>query len=121
MANDHKFLYKILDEAPPEPVPVTLPPTELDRKDGFIHLSTASRTLTTANLYFTHCSRLWLLKLRRSDLKGDLEYPSELPGCAHLHDSPVGLGKENIEAVIEATKAEQQDWATVPEMTSLED
>ena len=120
MALSHKLLYKILDEAPQRPVLTTLPTTELDSKDGFIHLSTAERTPTTANLFFAHCSKLWLLKLRSSDLDGLLKYPDDLPGCAHLHDSGTGLGKGNIEAVIEVTKEGHQEWTAVPGMRSLE-
>lgn len=37
-----RYIYKILDEAPPSPLPATLPPlSDLDQKDGFVHLSTA--------------------------------------------------------------------------------
>lgn len=36
-----QFIYKILPEAPAEPFPAQLPLSELDAKDGFVHLSTA--------------------------------------------------------------------------------
>lgn len=35
----HTYYYKILDAAPEEPLPATLPLSDLDTKDGFIHLS----------------------------------------------------------------------------------
>lgn len=38
-ANSDDYYYKILDAAPPHPLPDTLPPTALDAQDGFIHLS----------------------------------------------------------------------------------
>lgn len=38
MANQ-AFYYKILDAAPPSPLPTSLPATDLDAKDKFIHLS----------------------------------------------------------------------------------
>lgn len=33
------FVYKITPTAPPEPIPEKYPPSELDRRDGFVHLS----------------------------------------------------------------------------------
>lgn len=42
---DNKYFYKILDDAPPEPLPETLPATELDEKDQFIHLSVCQEHL----------------------------------------------------------------------------
>lgn len=38
-----KYVYKILDVEPPSPIPEAFPPSELDKADGFIHLSTASQ------------------------------------------------------------------------------
>lgn len=36
-------IYKILDAKPEDPLPAALPVSELDRKDGFVHLSTAAQ------------------------------------------------------------------------------
>lgn len=36
-------VYKILDAKPEDPLPAALPVSELDRKDGFVHLSTAAQ------------------------------------------------------------------------------
>lgn len=36
-----KYIYKITPEPAPSPIPEIYPPSELDAKDGFIHLSTA--------------------------------------------------------------------------------
>lgn len=36
-----KYVYKIVDEEPPSPIPDPFPPSELDKQDGFIHLSTS--------------------------------------------------------------------------------
>lgn len=38
-----RFIYKILPTAAPEPFPSVLPLSELDAKDGFVHLSTAEQ------------------------------------------------------------------------------
>lgn len=38
-----KYIYKIVPEAPAEPFPKEHPLSELDRNDGFIHLSTSTQ------------------------------------------------------------------------------
>lgn len=37
------YVYKILDAPPAEPLPSELPVSNLDAKDGFVHLSTAAQ------------------------------------------------------------------------------
>ena len=36
-----EFVYKITAEPPPDPIPDVFPLSELDRHDGFVHLSTS--------------------------------------------------------------------------------
>jgi uncharacterized protein (DUF952 family) len=115
------FWYKILDEAPPSPLPETLPATPLDAQDGFIHLSTASQIPITAGLFFSTHEKIWVLKLRRDKIDGRVDYPPELgKSCPHIHESRTGLGKHNIENVIELKRAEGQKWGDVKEMGELE-
>lgn len=116
------YLYKILSSPPPTPMPETLPPTALDAKDGFIHLSSASHVPITANLFFPNCDQLWILKLRAKDLDGRLEYQTE-NGIAypHVHDSQKGLGSTNVEETIEMNRAKDQNWMFVEAMRKLED
>jgi hypothetical protein len=65
--------------------------------------------------------QLWVLKLRRENIDGRVEYPPELgESCPHIHDSRNGLGKHNIEDVIELNRAEGQKWGDVKEMGELE-
>lgn len=116
------FWYKILDAAPPSPLPETLPATPLDAKDGFIHLSTASQIPITAGLFFTNVDCIWVLKLRREKIDGRVDYPPQLgKSCPHIHDSRQGLGKHNVERVIELRRGEGQDWKDVDGMKQLED
>lgn len=120
------YLYKILEVAPPSPLPETLPATDLDSKDRFIHLSKSSQVPITADLFFAKCDKLWILKLRTSALDGAVKYSTDpaarVPqGCAHLHGSRTGLGKGNIEEVFEVAKAEKGSWKEVTEMQRLSD
>lgn len=115
------FWYKILDQPPPSPLPEILPATDLDANDGFIHLSTGSQIPITAGLFFSNHQSIWVLKLRREDIDGRVEYPPELGKCCpHVFDSK-GLGKDNVEEVIELKRGEGQKWAEVPGMSQLHD
>jgi hypothetical protein len=38
-----KYIYKIVSEEPAYPLPAEYPLSELDKNDGFIHLSTAAQ------------------------------------------------------------------------------
>lgn len=61
------------------------------------------------------------MKLRVKDLDGEIRFVPDLPLCPHVHDSKVGLGRGNVEAVIVVEKGGREKWADVPEMDSLED
>lgn len=118
------YLYKILDEAPPQPLPETLPATELDKNDGFIHLSTAEQTAITAKLFFSNHTKLWILRLDPQALDGRIEYSTDPNagidnGCAHVHDSRIGLGQSNVVDVLEAERGKDQRWTDVKTMKDL--
>ncbi|CAJ0754722.1 8925_t:CDS:2 [Entrophospora sp. SA101] len=82
--NNVNYLYKILStkhELPPSissPTPslisslsnYTLPLTQLDIDDGFIHLSTARQVLTVANLFFKNEKEI-TLKLKKPNENED--------------------------------------------------
>ena len=38
-----RYVYKIIPSAPPDPVPSEYPLSELDQKDGFVHLSNSTQ------------------------------------------------------------------------------
>ncbi|KAK4544369.1 hypothetical protein LTR36_004260 [Oleoguttula mirabilis] len=120
------YLYKILDAPPPSPLPKTLPSTELDAKDGFIHLSSAEQTPITAKLFFARCEQLWILRLKPEALDGKIEYSSDpnngiVDGFAHLHGTRRGLGKDNIEKVLEVNREGAVSWVEVKDMLRLQD
>ncbi|KAK2033343.1 hypothetical protein LX32DRAFT_635521 [Colletotrichum zoysiae] len=88
-----QYLYKIVPEAPPSPLPAEYPLSDLDRNDGFIHLSTAEQVLGTADRFFSGATGLWLLKLPYAALEAHIRW-DELPsgaGCfPHLHGRNFG-------------------------------
>ncbi|KAM3422589.1 hypothetical protein BST61_g79 [Cercospora zeina] len=114
------YFYKILDSAPPSPLPATLPATPLDQKDNFIHLSTARQTPHTADLFFASHQTLHLLQLRVADLDGEIRYGDHLPECPHVHGSVTGLGRGNVENVMVVERKEGEKWQDVEGMKGLE-
>ena len=119
-----KYLYKILDQPPAEPLVETLPATELDTNHGFIHLSTAEQTPITASLFFKEFNELWILKLKSEALDGRLEFSTDPKagienGCAHVHDSQTGLGRSNVVEIIKAERAPSEEWTQVEHLKAL--
>ncbi|KAH8726537.1 hypothetical protein GQ44DRAFT_613514 [Phaeosphaeriaceae sp. PMI808] len=111
------FLYKILPSAPPSPLPSCLPLSDLDRKDGYIHLSTSEQVASTADKYFGEFSELWLLKFNyevlaagtdgngkvKPDQEGELKWEDVGRGCfPHLYNANLGSG--NVEEAIRVVK-----------------
>lgn len=121
-----RYLYKILDEAPPSPIPPTLPLSDLDKHDGFIHLSTAAQAAQTARLFFANHDQLWILKLESKAIDGRIDYSTDPKagvedGCAHVHESQFGLGRDNIVETIEARRSVDQAWTDADGMKGLSD
>ncbi|KAK0204329.1 hypothetical protein DFS33DRAFT_1338599 [Desarmillaria ectypa] len=115
-----RFVYKIIPDAPPSPLPYSLPLSALDAKDGFIHLSDASQVPKTADLFFSECDKVWLLQLDTEVVKtegGCFLWAENLPGCVHLYgkgkDTWGGarLGEGTIRDSREFTKLGEASWA----------
>ena len=53
--------------------------TDLDRRDGFLHLSTAGQIIQSANLHFTTEPALWALLFARDELDAKLKW-ERVPG-----------------------------------------
>ncbi|KAI0755142.1 hypothetical protein C8Q80DRAFT_1073108, partial [Daedaleopsis nitida] len=113
------YVYKILSSPAPPPLPPALPLSELDRTDGFIHLSTAAQVPTTASLFFAPARTLYLLKVdTRATLAagGVYRWVAGLPGCPHLYAPREGewvdLGSGNVvgPGAREVGRAEGQTW-----------
>lgn len=81
-----RYVYKILSEEPPNPVPHTLPLTPLDAQDGFIHLSAGWRVPQTTALYFGLYTTIWLLRVDTEAARGETaRFEWGEPGCVHMY------------------------------------
>ena len=63
-----KYAYKIGESFPSTG---QLPVSELDRKDGFLHMSTAAQVPATVGRFFRHTNTIELLKVPIERLDGD--------------------------------------------------
>lgn len=112
-----KFVYKIVPTPPPEILPHALPLSELDIKDGFIHLSDAAQIPKTANLFFGTNGTLWFVKISSAAVQREgfrLKWAEGLPGCVHLFGRKEGgqgrLGGGIVVGVKSFERKESQDW-----------
>ncbi len=111
------YLYKILPEAPPSPLPARLPLSDLDRNDGFIHLSTSTQVPGTADRFFANDTVLWLFKIKyevlaagtdgdgtvKQEGKAELKWDEAGSGCfAHFYGGDLGNGN-----ILEVMKVEK--------------
>ncbi|KAH8671112.1 hypothetical protein BX600DRAFT_509814 [Xylariales sp. PMI_506] len=99
------YAYKILPGQPPSPIPVEYPLSELDQTDGFVHLSTASQIPTTAGLFFTEATSLWILKLRFTF--ADKCTWENGDGCPHLRGN---FGAADTEDTKQFVRSEGETW-----------
>ncbi|KAI1850731.1 hypothetical protein JX265_004442 [Neoarthrinium moseri] len=104
-SSQRTYVYKIIPTAPPSPIPDEYPLSDLDKTDGFVHLSIASQIPTTAGLFFQSASSLWVLKLRFTFAdKVTYENGEE---CPHLHGN---FGAADVEDAKEFTRGEGEKW-----------
>ncbi|KAK0452143.1 uncharacterized protein EV420DRAFT_694044 [Desarmillaria tabescens] len=115
-----RLVYKIIPDAPPSPLPHSLPLSALDAKDGFIHLSDASQVPKTADLFFSEYHKVWLLQLDTEVVRkegGYFLWAENLPGCVHLYGKEKAtwdgarLGEGTIRDSRVFTKLEAETWA----------
>ncbi|KAI1739000.1 hypothetical protein F4680DRAFT_449462 [Xylaria scruposa] len=103
------YVYKIIPTAPPSPIPAQYPLSELDQKDGFIHLSIAKQIPITAGLFFKDSTAIWVLKLRfKPEFHGATNW--DTPGCPHLYGN---FGADDVEEVEKFSRPEGGAWEDV--------
>lgn len=111
------YLYKILPTAPPSPLPERLPLSDLDKNDGYIHLSTSEQVPGTADKFFGNNSELYLLKIKyevlaagtdgdgkvKAEGRAEVKWEEVGRGCfAHLYGGDLGSG--NVAEVLRIEK-----------------
>ncbi|KAI0885576.1 uncharacterized protein GGS22DRAFT_130831 [Annulohypoxylon maeteangense] len=101
-----EFVYKIVPSAPPTPIPSQYPLSELDQKDGFVHLSIGTQIPITAGLFFKEATSIWVLKIR-FDPKFHSATTWEIEGCPHLYGN---FGVDDVEALKEFSRLDGQTW-----------
>jgi len=107
-----QYVYKIPPEAPPSPLPRALPLSDLDAKDGFIHLSTAEQTPDTAGRFYSTANTLWLLKIPLKDIESGVKWEQTSSGCfAHLYGNDLGSGE--VEEAKECNRSGGETWTDV--------
>ncbi|KAI0202019.1 hypothetical protein F4808DRAFT_92318 [Astrocystis sublimbata] len=104
-----RFVYKIVPTAPPSPIPAQYPLSELDQKDGFVHLSIATQIPITAGLFFKDSTSIWILKLRFKPEFHDITNWDVL-GCPHLYGN---FGAEDVQDIGAFSRAEGENWESV--------
>ena len=73
--------------------------TELDKKDGFIHLSTAAQLNATLALYFTKEKTVVLLQIDHSQIRDKLKFESPVPPGNRTGSFPHYYGDLNTNAI----------------------
>ena len=107
-----QYVFKILPEGPPDPLPSSLPKSALDAKDGFIHLSTGEQIPTTASLIYAHANSLSLLKISLDRIEETIKWEETGSGCfPHLYRAE--LGREEVVDVKEVKRDFGQQWTDV--------
>jgi len=113
------YVYKILSEEPPNPLPHALPLTPLDKQDGFIHLSAGWRVPQTAAQFFGSYRTIWLLRVdTNAALAEEAQFRwGEDAGCMHMYARDEGrwarLGAGVVVAVGKFEKEIGEEWEKV--------
>ena len=106
------YVYKILSEEPPNPLPHTLPLTPLDKRDGFIHLSAGWRAPLTAAEFFSSYETLWLLRVDTQAARAEnAEFKwGDTSGCVHMYACGEGMRGGAVVAVQRFEKETGESW-----------
>jgi len=105
------YIYKLIPSSapPPDPLPPTLPLSELDRNSGFIHLSTARQIPNTLKFFFKDEPRVYVLRLSYAKVEANIRWESpDAKVCGprggegmfpHLYNEGPRLGRDEVESV----------------------
>ena len=73
--------------------------TEIDQKDGFVHLSFLSQLHLTLSLYFDEEEKVMLLQLDQSRIKNKLKFETSIPSGKRLGVFPHYYGQLELVAI----------------------
>ena len=73
--------------------------TELDKKDGFVHLSTATQLNATLSLYFAKEESVMLLQADQAKIHDGIKYEAPIPPGSRTSSFPHYYGDLNISAI----------------------
>lgn len=70
------YIYKIVPTStpPPDPLPEALPVSDLDRNDGFLHLSTALQLPDTLKRFFAEEERVYILRIVYKNVESNVKW-----------------------------------------------
>ena len=109
------FIYKIVP-AEPRPLANGLPVSQLDAKDGFIHMSTAEQTPKTVGRFFKDVNVVFLLKVPHAKVESKIRWEEAGAGIfPHIYDEDISksIDDTNVEAVLECRRETGDDWENV--------
>jgi uncharacterized protein (DUF952 family) len=104
------YIYKLIPSsaAPPDPLPDSLPVSDLDQTSGFIHLSTSLQVPNTLKFFFKDDPKVYVLRIpydpveesiKWEDPKAEVCGPRGGEGVfPHLYNG-FKLGKDEVESV----------------------
>ncbi|KHN96910.1 uncharacterized protein MAM_05019 [Metarhizium album ARSEF 1941] len=107
-----KHVYKIIPTAPPEPIPHYFPLSDLDRQDGFIHLSTAQQVPLTCGRFFSTEHALWVLKFQLDKFADPIKWDGGFP---HLYGN---FGGKDVLSVQKYERDEGRTWVEIMSASS---
>ena len=73
--------------------------TELDKKDGFIHLSTSKQLALTLYLYFKNYEKVILLEINQDSIKNEIAF-EEVKSGSRIGKFPHLYGKLSTEDIL---------------------
>lgn len=112
-----KYIYKIVPEDP-RPIGSGLPVSDLDRKDGFIHLSTADQVAKTVARFFKDADVVYLLQLPYVKVGESIRWEEAGSGTfPHIYsnDLSTAIHDGNVEKVLTCQRATFGGWDGVIE------
>ncbi|KIW04469.1 uncharacterized protein PV09_04729 [Verruconis gallopava] len=115
-----EYVYKIVLDDPTPFLPTGLPVSELDKKDGFIHLSTAEQAPVTVRRFYGDATAIYLLQVVYAAVEDKIKWDETSSGTfPHIYDQDLSksLNAKNVRKVLECRRDEDATWDGIVEKT----